>query len=53
MLKTVDLFAGAGGLSLGFHRTGKIEIVAAAEINENAARTYIGNFCNQYLFLVF
>lgn len=44
MLKTVDLFAGAGGLSLGFHRTGKVQIVAAAEINENAAKTYTKNF---------
>jgi len=44
MLKTVDLFAGAGGLSLGFHRTKKIQIVAAAEINENASKTYINNF---------
>lgn len=44
MLKTVDLFAGAGGLSLGFQRTGKIQIVAAAEINENASKTYMENF---------
>ena len=40
MLKTIDLFAGAGGLSLGFQQTGKFEIVAAAEINENARKTY-------------
>ncbi len=44
MLKTVDLFAGAGGLSLGFHRTGKVQIVAAAEINRNASKTYMKNF---------
>ncbi len=44
MLKTVDLFAGAGGLSLGFRRTGKVQIVAAAEINENAVKTYVKNF---------
>lgn len=44
MLKTVDLFAGAGGLSLGFHRTGKVQIIAAAEINDNASETYIQNF---------
>ena len=31
--KVVDLFAGAGGLSLGFMQTGKFEIVAAAENN--------------------
>lgn len=40
MLKTIDLFAGAGGLSLGFQQTGKFELVAAAEINENARKTY-------------
>lgn len=44
MLKTVDLFAGAGGLSLGFHRTGKVQIVAAAEINDDASNTYMKNF---------
>lgn len=44
MLKTIDLFAGAGGLSLGFHRTGKVQVVAAAEINRNAAKTYKKNF---------
>lgn len=27
----IDLFSGAGGLSLGFKQTGKINIVAAAE----------------------
>ena len=36
MLKTIDLFAGAGGLSLGFMQTGKFEILAAAEINKSA-----------------
>lgn len=41
--KTIDLFAGAGGLSLGFKMTGKFDIVAAAEINENAKRTYLNN----------
>lgn len=44
MIKTIDLFAGAGGLSLGFCRTGKVRIVAAAEINKNAAKTYVKNF---------
>ena len=43
MFKTIDLFAGAGGLSLGFQQTGKFEIVAAAEINENARKTYQHN----------
>lgn len=43
MYKTIDLFAGAGGLSLGFKQTGKFEIVAAAEINRNAQATYKAN----------
>ena len=37
--KVVDLFAGAGGLSLGFMQTGKFEIVAAAENNPGARKT--------------
>ncbi|MBP1903865.1 DNA (cytosine-5)-methyltransferase 1 [Paenibacillus turicensis] len=41
--KVLDLFAGAGGLSLGFHQTGRFETVMAVEINENAARTYARN----------
>jgi len=43
MLKTIDLFAGAGGLSLGFKMTGQFELVAAAEINANAKATYKKN----------
>ena len=39
----IDLFAGAGGLSLGFKMTGQFELVAAAEINENAKATYKKN----------
>ncbi len=37
-----DLFAGAGGLSLGFEIAG-FKVVVAAEIDENAKRTYLGN----------
>lgn len=44
MLKTIDIFAGAGGLSLGFQRTGRVQIIAAAEINKNASKTYMKNF---------
>lgn len=43
MFKTIDLFAGAGGLSLGFKMTGQFELVAAAEKNENAKATYKKN----------
>lgn len=43
MYKTIDLFAGAGGLSLGFKQTGRFELVAAAEINPNAQKTYKAN----------
>lgn len=43
MIKTVDLFAGAGGLSYGFLMTGEYQLVAAAEINENARKTYKKN----------
>lgn len=43
MIKTIDLFAGAGGLSYGFYLTGEYEFVAAAEINENAKETYKQN----------
>lgn len=47
MLKTIDLFAGAGGLSLGFQMTGKFELVAAAEINKNARATYNYNIASR------
>lgn len=47
MLKTIDLFAGAGGLSYGFEMTGKFEVVAAAELNPHARKTYIENHSGQ------
>lgn len=43
MYKIVDLFAGAGGLSLGFEMTEKFEVVAFVENNKNAAKTYLEN----------
>lgn len=42
-LIAVDLFSGAGGLSLGFLQTGQIEIVAAVENNKSAQKTYLAN----------
>jgi len=41
--KVLDLFAGAGGLSLGFQQAEGFQIVAAAENNENAKLTYHTN----------
>lgn len=37
------MFSGAGGLSLGFTQTGRFSIVAAAENNTNARKTYLRN----------
>jgi DNA (cytosine-5)-methyltransferase 1 len=39
----IDLFCGAGGLSLGFHAAG-CHILAAVDVDETAARTYAENF---------
>ena len=43
MYKIVDLFAGAGGMSLGFLQTGKFEVVGVVENNEQALKTYRKN----------
>lgn len=40
----IDLFAGAGGLSLGFTLTGKFRSVFAVELDAAAASTYRRNF---------
>jgi DNA (cytosine-5)-methyltransferase 1 len=42
-LGVVDLFAGAGGFSLGFHAAGA-EILASADYQERAAATFKKNF---------
>jgi DNA (cytosine-5)-methyltransferase 1 len=43
MYKTIDLFAGAGGLSLGFVQTKKYKIEAAFENNRDMQMTYKKN----------
>ena len=43
MIRILDLFAGAGGLSLGFEETKQFEVVGIVENNKNAAKTYIKN----------
>lgn len=45
-MKYVDLFAGCGGLSLGFERAG-FELVLAVEKSEMAAHTFYHNFIKQ------
>lgn len=40
---TIDLFAGAGGLSYGFQQTGKFDVKIAVEYNKNAQDTYKKN----------
>lgn len=45
----VDLFAGAGGLSLGFEQTGKYEIKVAFERDPNMMKTYHRNHPNTEL----
>lgn len=41
--RTVDLFAGCGGLSLGFDRAG-FQSIGAVELNDNARRSHELNF---------
>lgn len=43
VLNVVDLFAGAGGLSLGFKQAG-FKIIAAVEVSKHHAETYQQNF---------
>lgn len=43
MFKTIDLFAGAGGLSLGFMQTKKFDIKVAYEFNPVMQETYKKN----------
>lgn len=48
--RVLDIFAGAGGLSLGFLQTKRFEIVAAFENNRAARETYIANHSQTTLF---
>ena len=48
----IDLFAGAGGLSLGFKQTGQVKIIAAAENNPNARKTCTLKNHNNIVFLI-
>lgn len=41
--RSVDLFSGCGGMTLGFHRAG-FKCVAAVEIDDEARRTHMVNF---------
>ena len=43
MLKVLDLFAGAGGMSYGFMQTGQFEVAVAVEIDPFAQQTYKKN----------
>lgn len=45
-IKVLDLFAGAGGLSLGFSWTGLYESIGAIDFNPHAVKTYNHNHGN-------
>lgn len=40
----IDLFAGIGGIRLGFEQTGKVKTVFSSEIDKFAIKTYKANF---------
>ncbi|MFO0975965.1 MAG: DNA cytosine methyltransferase [Planctomycetaceae bacterium] len=42
-LRTVDLFAGCGGMTLGFHRA-KFKCISAIELDEDARHSHSANF---------
>ena len=43
MYSVIDLFAGAGGLSLGFQQEGDFIVKGVIENNPNALNTYLKN----------
>ena len=40
----IDLFAGIGGIRLGFYKTGKVNTIFSSEIDKFASQTYYANF---------
>jgi DNA (cytosine-5)-methyltransferase 1 len=44
LYKTIDLFAGIGGIRLGFEQTKRVKNIFSAEIDKFAAQTYQANF---------
>lgn len=50
MYSVLDLFSGAGGLSLGFQQTNKFKVKIAFENNINAQNTYTKNHCDVIMF---
>jgi len=51
MVKIVDLFAGIGGIRLGFEQAfGSIDCVFTSEIDKHAATTYKTNFKDSHIF---
>lgn len=49
MYTVIDLFAGAGGLSLGFLQQGDFEVIGVVENNESALETYKHNHTSRKL----
>jgi DNA (cytosine-5)-methyltransferase 1 len=47
--RVVDLFAGCGGITEGFRRTGRYRSVAAVELEVSAAATYAENFGEDHI----
>ena len=49
-LRTIDLFSGCGGLTLGLERTGVFRSVLAVDFDRHAAETYRVNFRDTEVF---